>query len=271
VLSTGDALEVEKSANMNRVKKNEAELDAIRGRSGDVLGHPTSLILVAGHAIVRRLDSLESDEGWFLKHFQAGEAKSYIEHVRHGVILASGEPDAILLFAGGQTDSQAGPRSESQGYWLVADHFDWFGHRHVIPRASTEEFSMDSFENLLFGLCRFKELTGSYPENLTVVGWNFKRYRFEMHRVALHFPLHRFRYEGVGDPPDLATNQHFEGLRRAMFKDDPFGQSEEAARKKRVRNFSCRQHGYHKSCPEITSLLDGQVPTGREIMLPWGE
>ena len=59
-----------------------------------------SLILVAGHAIPRRIDALESDEGWFLKHFQIGEAKSYIEHVRQGVLLASGDPDSILLEAG---------------------------------------------------------------------------------------------------------------------------------------------------------------------------
>lgn len=93
---------MEKTGNMNPVKKNEPELDAIRGRSGDVLGHAksSSLILVAGHAILRRLDSLESDDGWFLKHFQAGEAKSYIEHVRRGVLLASGDPDAICSLRG---------------------------------------------------------------------------------------------------------------------------------------------------------------------------
>lgn len=228
-----------------------------------------SLILVTGHAIPRRLDSLASDEGWFLKHFQVGEARSYIDHVRYGVLLAAGDENCILLFSGGQTDPQAGPRSEGQGYWLVADHFDWFGHAYVKARASTEEFSMDSFENLLFGLCRFKELAGIYPEQLTVVGWNFKRERFEMHRKALCFPLHKFTYEGVGDPPDLPRNQHFEALRRAMFERDPFGQSEEAVRKKRERNFSCRQHGYYRSCPEIAGLLDGRAEASLAARLPW--
>jgi hypothetical protein len=214
-----------------------------------------SLILVVGHAIPRRFDSLELDEGWFLKHFQAGEARSYIDHVRHGVRLASGDAHSILVFSGGQTDTQAGPRSEGLGYWLVADHFDWFGHSDVKPRASTEEFSMDSFENLPFGLCRFKELAGIYPEQLTVVGCNFKRERFEMHRKALCFPLHKFNYVGVGDPPDLARNQHFEASRSAMFERDPFGQSEESARKKRERNFSRRQHGYYMSCPDSRAFL----------------
>jgi hypothetical protein len=229
-----------------------------------------SLILVAGHAIPRRFDALELDEGWFLKHFQTGEARSYIEHVRRGVLLASADADSILLFAGGQTDFQAGPRSEGQGYWLVADHYNWFGHPQIISRASTEEFSMDSLENFLFSLCRFKELTGNYPEQLVVVGWSFKQARFEMHCRALRFPARRFRYEGVGDPPDIARNLHFEALRRAVFDHDPFGRSKEAVEKKRDRNFSRRQHGYYRCCTEIASLLDGKVPDTGTI-LPWSE
>lgn len=35
-------------------------------------------------------------------------------------------------------------------------------------RALTEEHARDSFENLLFSVCRFRELTGSYPQNITV-------------------------------------------------------------------------------------------------------
>ena len=35
-------------------------------------------------------------------------------------------------------------------------------------RALTEEHARDSFENLLFSVCRFRELTGSYPHNITV-------------------------------------------------------------------------------------------------------
>jgi hypothetical protein len=56
-----------------------------------------------------------------------------------------------------------------------------------------------------------------------------------------------------------------------MFERDPFRQSDEAARKKRERNFSCRQHGYHKSCPEIANLLDGQALTGERPAPPWSD
>ena len=52
-------------------------------------------------------------------------------------------------------------------------------------RAHTEEFARDSFENLLFSLCRHRELTGGYPQRLTVVSLPFKRERFEtLHRAV---------------------------------------------------------------------------------------
>src|SRR5271166_4464371 len=93
-----------------------------------------NLILVAGHAVPYRFDRLDSDEGWYLKHFQAGEGGLYVEHVRRGVELAAADTESLLLFAGGQTDGLAGPRSEGQGYWLVAEYFRWFGHEEVSER-----------------------------------------------------------------------------------------------------------------------------------------
>lgn len=37
-------------------------------------------------------------------------------------------------------------------------------------RAFTEDRARDSLENLLFGLCRFYELTGRYPDFVVVRG-----------------------------------------------------------------------------------------------------
>ena len=39
---------------------------------------------------------------------------------------------------------------------------------NVRQRTLTEEHARDSFENLLFSICRFRELTGVYPRNITV-------------------------------------------------------------------------------------------------------
>ena len=228
-----------------------------------------NLILVAGHAIPYRFDRLDSDEGWYLKHFQAGEGALYVEHVRTGVELAAADPDALLLFAGGQTDEGAGPRSEGQGYWLVAGHAEWFGYTGVRDHATTEEFSLDSFQNLLFGSCRFREVTGEFPENVTALGWQFKGARFGLHREALRFPAGRFRYVGVNDPPDLEKHRHFETARREMFREDPYGMGPEPVAKRAARNVFRRQHGYAASCPELAELLQYGGPSLYDRTLPW--
>lgn len=80
------------------------------------------------------------------------------ELVEKGVEAAGRDGESLLLFIGG----------EPQSYWAVAESKGWFGKDDVRSRALTEEHAKDSFENLLFSVCRFRELTGSYPQNITV-------------------------------------------------------------------------------------------------------
>ncbi|KAH9022819.1 hypothetical protein EDB85DRAFT_1895058 [Lactarius pseudohatsudake] len=49
---------------------------------------------------------------------------------------------------------------------------EWF------TRATTEDAALDSFQNVLFSVVRFRELTGAYSPRITVVGHDFKRRRF---------------------------------------------------------------------------------------------
>ena len=44
-------------------------------------------------------------------------------------------------------------------------------------RIATEEYALDSYENLLFSVARFKEVTGVWPGRITVVGYGMKRRR----------------------------------------------------------------------------------------------
>lgn len=68
----------------------------------------------------------------------------------------------------------------------------------MFTRVTVEDAALDSFQNVLFSIARFRELTGVYPTRITVVGHNFKRRRFEeLHRIALRWPKLRFTYEGV--------------------------------------------------------------------------
>lgn len=67
-----------------------------------------------------------------------GQAHSFIGHIQEGIVQAEADETALLLFSGGQTRKAAGPRSEAEGYWLVAEAAGWWGHAGVRDRAFTE-------------------------------------------------------------------------------------------------------------------------------------
>ncbi|MBZ2179634.1 MAG: hypothetical protein K7J47_18225 [Acidobacteria bacterium] len=226
-------------------------------------------IIVAGHAICKRPGEAEREESWILQDFQRGEVVRYLEHIRVGVELAAGDPAALLVFAGGYSRAGAGPRSEGAGYYWVADHYEWWGHGEVAERAVTEEFSRDSFENLLFGICRTREYTGEWPERVVMVSWGFKRERFELHREAIGWPEERWGYVGPNDPPELAQALAAEERTAAGYRVDPYSAGAEYRRKREVRNPYRRHHGYGASCPEVGELLGWEGPGLYAGGLPW--
>lgn len=218
-----------------------------------------------------------------------------------GVAIAREDPEALLLFSGGQTRKSASPRSEAFGYYLVADHFNWWnvlhlvfvdesqssstsssepGISHVRIRAITEEYARDSLENLMFSMCRFREMTGHYPEKITLISFSFKRDRFEnFHRKALRFPQERFSLIGI-DPPedagfDLPRLQFWEKTAAlGPFKRDPCGcQSKDLLQKRKERNPFARTPPYQQTCPEMEELLSfcGPEIYPKECALPWDQ
>ncbi len=231
----------------------------------------SELVLVAGHAVLRQAGApdLLDEAAWVLQPFQRGEVPYFVEHVRAGVEQARINPAALLVFSGGQTRPEAGPISEAGSCFAVAQRFAWWGAHGVRLRATTEEFARDSFENLLFGICRFRECCGALPSRVVVVGWEFKRRRFELHRAALGLPPDRFRYVGANDPP-----RHDDALRGELvhgiepFERDPMGARCPLADKRRMRNPSRRHHGYLQSCPELRELLVSSEPLPPD-RLPW--
>lgn len=211
-----------------------------------------NLIIVAGHAIVQDLERVSQDAGWYLLDFQLGEPERYIGHIRRAIEEAAADPNALLIFSGGPTRKEAGPRSEALSYWLVAEHFNWFGHASVRGRAYLEDFARDSFENLLFGICRHREIAGHLPDHVSLVSWEFKRTRFEdLHREAIAWPRERFRYVGANDPERIDQALDSEQRACAKYIADPYSLGEEFRAKKLDRNPFRRQHGYSVSCPEM--------------------
>jgi hypothetical protein len=178
----------------------------------------------------------------------------------------------------------------------------------LLERMASEEFARDSYENLLFSLCRFHEITGRYPDKITVVGFGFKTKRFvDLHRRAIRFPddrysslppssfsqrllshthshsksyrflTSRFVYEGI-DPPgaDIEELTRLENANAAVhFEADPYGcRSEILAGKRLKRNPFRRMHGYAETNPALLDLLNwcpesGSLDRWFERSLPW--
>lgn len=140
-----------------------------------------NVVIVAGHSVLRYTDAatVEENDSWYLEPYMEipGQAKTFVDHIRMGVEAAAADPLSILLFSGGTTKVKAGPMTEAQSYWTVAEKMDLFGMADVRHRAFTENFARDSLENLLFSICRFNELTSDYPETMTVVSYRFKEQR----------------------------------------------------------------------------------------------
>ncbi|XP_051151078.1 uncharacterized protein C57A10.07 [Andrographis paniculata] len=221
-----------------------------------------NLVMVAGHSVYTSssCEKVEKEDAWYLEPYQKhpGQAATFVTHIHKGVEAAANDDDTLLLFSGGETRKDAGPRSEAQSYWIVAESKQWFGKRDSVrDRALTEEHARDSFENLIFSICRFRELTGAYPHNITVVGYDFKEERFvHLHRSAIRFPESRFFY--VGTPSSHNSKEAAlkgEALVRAQFQEDPYGCLGSLRHKKVGRDPFHRSIPYPNGCPEIGSLF----------------
>jgi hypothetical protein len=233
---------------------------------------PRRLALVPCHAVYcgHAEAPPTCDAAWRLQTFQAGEPPFYIEHIRRGVALAAADPSVRLLFSGGATRREAGPQTEADGYLAVARLFRWWGEGGVSAQTGTETFARDSFENLLFGLCRFRALYGVYPDDVIVAGWEFKRARFELHRRAIGFPAERFAYVGVNNPPNLAAALDGERRNASLpFQADPYGMIGVLAEKRAARNPFHRTPPYAAERPELAALLAHVGPEPFQGALPW--
>ena len=243
-----------------------------------------NLIIVAGHSVTisGHLQDADHDESdWYLLEYQKrhGLPEAILGHIKAGIEYAAADPSSLLLFSGGQTRAVTGPESEGSSYYRVADAMHLWslpfssralrGGENGIRKSQTlrartaiEEFATDSFQNLLFSICRFFEITGSYPQKITLVSYTFKQHRFEtMHIPALRWPIDRFKYVGV-DPPvtsgfDLSEATEGEQKNAAKpFEKDPYGcHSTVLQNKRRERNPFSRTPPYDVSCPDMVELM----------------
>ncbi|KAG8710868.1 hypothetical protein FRC08_016611 [Ceratobasidium sp. 394] len=159
------------------------------------------LIIVAGHAIWKGglPADYAKDSAWVLDTVQAGRGNpdAFYAHIAKGAQIALADEKSLLVFSGGQTRKPT-HLTEAQSYLSLALASNILPSSPLpFTRATTEDYALDSFQNLLFSIARFKERTGRYPRRVTVVGFGVKRARFEqLHARALRWGG-EFTYVGV--------------------------------------------------------------------------
>ena len=220
----------------------------------------------------------------FLFDYQKGQGlpQAILAHIRGGIEAAGQDEESILIFSGGETRSMTGPVNEGTSYYRVADAMnlwteDAVSSATVRARTTTEEFATDSFQNLMFSICRFREVTGHYPKRITIVSFSFKKKRFvELHAPALRWPSNALEY--IGHDPEESTGFNLKQasigeLKSAAlpFETDPYGCNSKILQEKREgRNPFRRRAPYELTCPEMKSLLNwcGPELIG-ETNVPW--
>ncbi|KAI5117191.1 hypothetical protein M0805_004961 [Coniferiporia weirii] len=262
-----------------------------RGRTGtpksieDTIGRSVGLqklehlIVVPGHGVWLGSDVRETlDEySWAMQNYHNGggggaqtRIEAFVGHIRKGVELADADPKSLLVFSGGATQAST-PRTESTSYLSLAlalsllgpsfpTRFSSGSYMNTYGRTATEEYALDSFQNLLFSIARFRTVTGRYPARVTVVGYAMKESRFdELHRAALRWPTQQWEYVGI----DMEHEQQREVAIKGELENgympymrDLYGCHGSLLEKRRARNVHYRAHPYHISAPEIASLLE---------------
>ena len=169
-----------------------------------------------------------------------------------------------------------GPLSEAASYYYLSEEKKWFSEAEK-QRVFLEEFARDSYENLLFSICRFYEIVGNYPTKITVIGFDFKDHRFtDLHRAAIGYPLGNFSYIGM-----KPVNKNFlhanavsgELIAAAQFRKDMYGCTNPTLINKRtLRNPFHRTIPYTLSCSDLKELLLWCGPgTFNTNELPWSD
>ncbi|KAF7790360.1 hypothetical protein EIP86_001315 [Pleurotus ostreatoroseus] len=259
------------------------------------------LVMVPGHAIWTGAHSERGldEENWILEPYQKGGGRiaAFYNHIRRGVDITLRDEQALLIFSGyvfessstqsfidnessGQT-KRASTTTEAESYLRLALSANLLPSTEQEPflRATTEEYALDSFENLLFSIARFHEYTGHYPKRITIVGYEMKRKRFtELHRAALRWPQDKFEYIGI-DAEGEEISKAREGERKngyIPYTLDTYGCHDMLAEKRRSRNPFIRFHPYFTSSPDLAPLLNycpnevhGGPTTIYDGPLPW--
>lgn len=254
----------------------------------------THLILVPCHSIWKGGEDLgRNPNEWYLSSYQV-EGKDHMSFIDHLLLAEESlieDEKAILIISGGKTKAEAGPISEAESYQRLLksiwDRRPQMSEGSLEDRVHIEPYARDSFENVLFLICKFHDICNEYPKLVTICGFDFKKNRFvHLHLgKALGFNPLRVQYKGNSPMPshqgtereayfeDIALN---EGIVYDLFSKDLYGLSSSLVSKRNSRNPFRETHEYKSDNPAISFILESRENTGasrqpeeRELMFPW--
>jgi len=161
------------------------------------------LVIVCCHAIFLGtvIDDPLLESLWDLKSFQRSNGPKYTEHVffiEHinaalDLLRKSGDSDALVVFSGGKTSLDHPDISEAQGYLNAAKYLvteeskPGVGDSKMLSNIAVEEYATDTYQNILFSICKFYEVKKCYPASITVVTHAFKTERIRLHMDAIRW------------------------------------------------------------------------------------
>ncbi|XVF32288.1 hypothetical protein REPUB_Repub17cG0069000 [Reevesia pubescens] len=85
-----------------------------------------NLVMVVGHSVYTSSScgNVDNEDSWFLKSYQKNPSQAatfFLAHIKEKIVSTFSDDEALLLFSGGETRKDIGPRSETQSYWIVAE------------------------------------------------------------------------------------------------------------------------------------------------------
>ncbi|QLQ81449.1 hypothetical protein HG537_0F02100 [Torulaspora globosa] len=232
-------------------------------------------------------------EQWFLAPFQL-EGNDHLAFIKHGLhailhLVKDVSNKSLVVFSGSQTKIPAGCISEGQSYYFLMWRLinQAYEDESLFPNdfpddilkllkdikaimmlrsisvqtlftslITTEDFALDSFENLLFSLYRCKQFIGEFARKITIVGFGFKEKRFlQLHARAIDFPVKNIQYIAVDPAPmnydsiklkayyDELDNLEFQNALK-LFSSDWYGSKTALKTKKLTRNPFKRINNY---------------------------
>lgn len=231
----------------------------------------THLVIIPCHGIWKgsldntsaAKDSIgDGRDEWFLAPFQieGDDHLCFKEHVLKGYEIINKDPQALMVISGGRTKKES-EDSEANSYLSLLKAVK--GNEEVSD-VVLEEFARDSFENVIFLLCKFYERCQRYPQSITIVGFEFKRGRFlENHlKQALMYPIDKVTY--IGNEPNPPSNReaYFKDLTESeykyavkLFEVDYYGVQDPLLKKKLSRNPYNTFNNYGETNPLLKDII----------------